>query len=351
MPESGPPIRANDWLRQLRAHVATDRPAVTLGAGRLQSLGDHACLAAIRWSIDAENRDIADLDCWLSFDFVDTTGSPLAGGGQWRWHPDPSFAFNYVRMDRQFRHRIAGNALTELSGAVAMPRGTAERMAGIRFRIDRLSFDISRFEPGWEPNLAVRSDRIEKDGLLYAIRARENIFNREYGTIGLTPVVRIFDHSDRELKQVRCKEWPLASRTGATYKTYVRLPRKVAIAYHRHFIDFEAARFLSDPQRDAVAIELRKSGFSASEPNTYISNAELINRGFESLRVRLRFLAYRRNGRAGDCLASETLTVPPRSRLPVARQLDTSTLDLDGFGYIGPVTDGYASDGMPVIPR
>ena len=317
------------WLQQLRDYVADRVSPLELGSSSVRLLGTDAGSSRLEWTVAVSNPLFIDAWAWVEFDFVDSKGRPIVDAGAWLWSTEPECRSRYIRMDREYRHKIHGNMQPELRGYVGMPESVARRVAALAPRLARTEFDLSRFEPRWGPNLSVRSDRIEKAGRLYSIRARENIFNHECCTLAVTPVLHLLDGSGQELKSVTGKEWRLGARHGATCEIYTRVSQKHAADYSQHFISFTQPRCLFAAEDRLVRVEGRRSGFVASGPNAgkYEQNSTICNHGFEQVSVVLEYALFKNSLTPPTPLTRHEATVPPRAGTPVQKILTIGEAD------------------------
>ncbi len=322
------------WQQKLRNYIMGRTPSINLIDNHFLNLRSEDGFYFIKWTVKVANPFFVDASYWLSFDFVDSRGNPVKASNRWTWFPDEDCNTPYVRMDRDLKSFIDGNKTHEMSGVVKIPAEEVDDIAGISVGIDKTEFDISRFEPRWEPNLSVRSDVIEKQGKIFAIRARSNIFNKEYCTIGLTPVVRIFDCFGNQFRSVRCKEWRLSARGARTFEKYVRLSQKHAEQYSDHIIDFTDVHCLFMDDEDLVRVEGMKGGFleSSSDKKVYEINSQVWNDGFEWVRVIVEYTLFCNAKRSEEQVGRSEIKIAPRSNVIITKTFSLDEIN-DGNSY------------------
>ena len=319
----------NRWQQQLRRYIRGHTPSVELLDSRLRNLGSQDGLLLFKWTVKVANPLFIDAWCWLALDFVDLAGNRIEPSDTWRWFLDETCDTRYVRIDRGYRNIIAGSTTQEISGAVKIPVQEADRIVDLDVHIERTAFDSGRFEPRWEPGRDVVSDVIEKQGRIFAIRARTHIVNREYYEICLTPVVWILGRANRVLKSVRCSEWRLGARCGGTFEKYVRLSQEHAEKYRRHVVDFTDIRCLFRDDTCLVRTEGRKSGFLTSDSGErrYEQNSAVYNGGFEWAKVVIEYARFRNTMLPEEPIGRSKVEVPPRSSVSITKTFSAREVD------------------------
>ncbi len=310
------------WQQKLCKYVGEHTPAVALGESHFERLDTTDEGTLVKWAVEVSNQDVLDVNCWSSFDFFDTSGSEVMVSNAWKWFPDERCQAPYARMDRRYQSSVPGKTTHAISGFIKMPAMEAELLVDLVAWIEKAEFDIYRFEVRWEPHRAVVSDKIEKDGKLVALRVRDNIFNKEYCTICLTPVVRILDAEGTELKSVTCREWCLRARHGGTFQKYVRLSRKHAEVYKQHRIEFTNPRFRFEEDETLLREERLKGGIVETSDGRrgYEVNSHIWNDGFEWAATVINYSRFYNLLTPLEPLESVEVTIAPRNYTLVSKQ-------------------------------
>jgi len=345
--------RARQWQRELLRYVETNVPAISVletGAAKHEVRSSTETVIECRFVF--ENPLFIDVDCDISFDLIDHEGNRIGYDLRWIWYLQDDYKIRHVPMHRNRPVFLPGSVETHVARYIGMPPAAADRVSTIALTVDNVRFSTGRFFPRWGQNLAVRSDITKKDGVVYSILARENLFNDEYVTLKVTPVLYLVDKGGNPLKKVSGKETDFGGRYGRTFGVYTRVSRKAAEEYHSHYILLEHARFAYDDAYDLVRVTIEKSGYITTDAGKeqYEQNCFVSNESLEWVSATVRYsLAF--NVRTPmEPIGQTTIEMAPRSNRRLTRTFTAEEIGCTDFRYINPEIRDVVYRGFHQIP-
>lgn len=342
-----------NWQCRLREYVKSHHPVLQIGTPCFHIYQSNIEYAFIKWQIPVKNPIFIDVKWWPVITFWETGDDPVEVPDAWFWHVDERCEYRIIRMDRDFCFYLRGNEDNEISGVIKMPKSDADRLDHITVESGRSEYDPSRFLPSWGPNLAVRSDRIERGGRLIGVHPRENIVNNEYCSQELTPVVVFLDQGNNAIKEVICDRWTIPARTGATFGRYIPLKKEIAARVHRFGIQFRDPKCLFQETDKLVRVEGRKSQYVSDEDGkpAYEYKAELFNDGFEFAQLTVEYRLFYNTRTPEDPVRQETFDLPPRSALKIQAIFPIRQIENGEFNLLHAVPVSVEWDDLWQIPK
>ncbi|MFC1569849.1 hypothetical protein ACFL4L_06405 [bacterium] len=345
--------RIYEWQCRLQDYTSIHNPRLQVGVPYFKTIHSQGEFHSIKWFVPILNPLYIDVKCWLNIYFLDANDQPIEVNHNWFWYMDEKMDYKTIHMDRDYTFYIQGGADDALSGVIRIPHDDAQRLSKITALMDRSEYDLSNFLPAWSPNLAVRSDRVKRAGHLIGIRVRENIFNQEYCSIELTPVVCFFNSNREVLKKVTCDRWRLSSRTGATHTKYVPLTKNIAEQLDQFYIQFIDPKCIFHHEDKLIRIEGNKSGYMTidSGEQVYESNTVISNRGFEFARVTVEYLLFYNTQTPETPIHKCCFDLLPRSQLKIQTRFSMKKIKNDKFTSLRAEPVHVEWRGMHEIPE